>query len=281
MQVSEILQRYNIQPNPLKDQFFLTNEEVIVKIVDFADLNKKDTVLEIGAGLGTITKEIAQRAGRVIAFEVDKRFKPILTKLPDNIELHLENAWNYVQLGGKVPYKKAYNKVVSNLPYSFAEPFLHNLTFLNYDKVILVVPLKILKKLEHGIFGSFFKVDVLFTVGKGNFYPTPRTNSVVINLVKLPDPIQTKNLGLFLRQYIYQHEGQLVKNSIMEGLIKYHQLVYGILVTKNQARKIISDSGIDKIHLDNKPIKHDVYEIVSEKFNNNLWNKKQPLEQIK
>ena len=267
MDLQKKLENLKIKPSPSKDQFFLTDEETIKKIVDFADLNKKDVVLEIGAGSGNLTAEIAKRAGKVIAFEIDKRFKPFLDKLPENVEIRYEDAWNSVQGHGKFKQKKEYNKVVSNPPYSFIEPFLHNLTFLEYDKVVLVVPLRFLKKTaKWGIFGSFFKAKVLLEVPKEKFYPIPRTNSAVIDLIKLPDPIKTKNLGLFLRQYMYQHEQQLVKNSLMEGVIKYLKLVHLKNVTKNEARKIISESGIGKDLLEKHPDNPEIYELTQEKF---------------
>lgn len=266
MNIKEELDKLKINPDPLKDQFFLTDKKIIKKIVNFADLNKNDVVLEVGAGTGNLTAEIAKKAGRVIAFEIDKRFKPFLEKLPKNVEIHYENAWDYVQLHGKWKKKKKYNKVISNLPYSFAEQFLHNLTFLEYDKVILLVPKKFIRKIEKsGIFSSFFRPKILLEVPKEKFYPIPRTNSVIIDLIKLPDPIETKNLSLFLRQYIYQHEQQLVKNSLMEGIIKYEKLVHSKKVTKNQARKIIAESKIGESLLGKYP-ESEIYESVEKKL---------------
>ncbi len=257
----------DIVPDPLKDQFFLTNEEIVQKIVSFANLDKTDVVLEVGAGTGNLTKEISKYAGKVIAFEIDKRFKQFLNSLPQNVEVHYENAWDFVQLHGKFRKKKEYNKIISNPPYSFIEPLLHNLTFLIYDKVILLVPLKTLKTLQTSkIFSSFFTFKILLKVPKQSFFPVPKTNSAVIDLIKLPDPIGTKDLGLFLKQYIYQHEGQLVKNSLMEGIIKYSKLVNKKFVTKNEARKIISKTKISKELLEKLPDNPEIYDQVDKKF---------------
>ena len=267
MDIQEQLEKAKIIPDPLRDQFFLTDEEVIKKTMDFADVGREDTVLEIGAGTGSLTAELAKKARRVITFEIDERFKPFLSKLPKNVEVHYENAWKYVQMHGKWRKKKEYNKVVSNLPYSFIEPFLHNLTFLDYDKVIILVPKRFLKKTgKWGIFGSFFVPKVLLEVSKEKFYPMPRTDSILVDLVKLPDPIETKNLGRFLRQCMYQHEDRLVKNSLMEGLIKYQKLIYNKTLTKNEARKIITGKGIDQKSLEDKPNGSEIYELVEEKL---------------
>ena len=266
--IKEDLKKHQIAPNPLKDQFFLTDENIMEKIIGFADLKASDIVLEIGSGPGNLTEEIAKKAGRVIAFEIDERFKSFLSVLPKNVEVHYENAWNYVQMHGKFRHKKIYNKVVSNPPYSFIEPFLHNLTFLDYDKVILLVPDRFMKKTEKwGIFGAFFEPKVLMEVPKESFYPVPKTNSYIIDLIKLTDPLETKNLGRFLRQYLYKHEGQLVKNSLMEGLIKYQKIIFNKTLTKNEARKAVSEKGIDQKLLDTKPNKAEIYEVVEEKFN--------------
>ncbi len=274
MDIKRMFDKLNIEPDPLKDQFFLVDEKVIKKIVDFADLRKKDVVLEVGAGTGALTQELAKKAGKVIAFKIDERFKPFLSCLSGNVQVFYESAWKYVQLEGKFKHKKEYNKVVANPPYSFLEPFLHNLTFLEYDKVILLVPLKFVKKIrENDIFGSFFDAKILLRVSKERFYPIPETNPVVIDLIRLPDPIETKNLGLFLRQYIYQHEGQLVKNSLMEGLIKYAKLVYSEKLTKNQARGIIAKIKIPKEMLESHPDRTDVYSLVQEKFEPGVENK--------
>lgn len=254
----------NMIPDPIRDQFFLTDKEIVAKIIDAAGLSKNDTVLEVGTGTGNLTFEIAKYAGRVIAFEIDERFKPTLKNLPKNVEIYFENAWEYVQLHGKWKKKKEYNKIVSNPPYSFIEPLLHNLTFLEYDKVILLVPKKTLKTIEtSGIFSSFFEAKILFEVPKTSFEPIPNTNSVVIDLTKLPDPTEEKNLARYLRQYVYQHEGQLVKNSLMEGIIKYEWKVNKKNVTKNEARKIISETKIKKEYLESKPLGEVYFEISS------------------
>ena len=267
MNVKKTLSKFNIVPDPLKDQFFLLDEKVIGKMIDLAELGKDDVVLEVGVGIGNLTKELAKRAGKVIAFEIDPRFKPLLSGLPSNVELRFEDAWDFVQLHGKFRKRKVYNKVVSSLPYSFCEPFLHNLTFLDYDKVILLVPQKFSDKIEKNpVFGSFFKVRQKLVVEKSKFYPIPRTDSVIIDLVKLPDPIGERNLPLFLRQYMYQHESQETKNSLMEGLIQFARLVYCKKLTKNQTREIITRKGIDRALLESPPNNPEIYSQVSNKF---------------
>lgn len=117
------------------------------------------------------------------------------------------------------------------------------------------------------MFGSFFEPKILIDVPREKFSPIPKTDSVLIDLIKLPDPIESKNLGRFLRQYMYQHEDQLVRNSLMEGLIKYHRLIFEKPLTKNETRLIVSEKKIEQKLLDKHPNNAEIYEIVGEKFN--------------
>lgn len=270
MNIQHLLEEQKIIPDPLKDQFFLTNKEIIKQTVKLAEINNSDVVLEVGAGTGFLTEEIAKSAGKVIAFEIDPQFKSILTKLPQNVELHFEDAWEYIQLHGKFRKKKAYNKIVSNLPYSFCEKFLHNLTFLEYDKATLMVPIGFIDVIKNNaVFSSFFTVEEKIVVDKKEFYPIPRTNSVVIDLKKLPDPLETKNLPLFLRQYVYQREDQKTKNSLREGLIDFAKLAYEKMLTKKQAKEILAKSKIANVLLELMP-EEEIYDEISDKFNKNF-----------
>jgi 16S rRNA (adenine1518-N6/adenine1519-N6)-dimethyltransferase len=267
MKTKSLLKKHNINPNPMKDQFFLDNQKTIEKLVSLANLNNQDIVLEIGAGTGNLTRELAKFAGKVITFEIDDRFIPILESLPSNVDLLVEDAWDSVQLQGKFRKKKEYNKIVASPPYAFLEPFLHNLTFLIYDKVVLLVPMKFVESIkENAVFSSFFQPEIKFKVDKKAFYPQPSITSAAIILHQLPDPLGAKNPGLFLRQYIYQHEQQLVKNSLREGLIVYYQKVNNKKVTKNQARQMVDQSDIPKKYLDQTPNSFQIYHLVESNF---------------
>lgn len=271
MTIEDTLLFAGIKPDPTKDQFFLTDDSLIDRIVELGELTNDDVVIEVGAGVGNLTQKLAEKPGKVIAFEVDPRFKPLLDKLPSNVELHFDNAWEYVQLHGKFRKKKEYNKIISNLPYSFSEQFLHNLTFLEYDKAILLIPISLARVIKsHPIFSSFFEVVECFKVPAAKFYPKPKTGSVVIELKKLPDAIESKNLSLFLRQYIYQREEQKVKNSLREGIIDFAKLALDKQVTKKQATEIIQNSNISQELLERTPGGPEIYEEISTKFHANL-----------
>ena len=78
MKVRQILKRYDIKPSKFMDQHFILDEAVLKREVEYADISGKDTVLEIGAGVGNLTKVLAQRAKKVIAIEKDQRLCEVL-----------------------------------------------------------------------------------------------------------------------------------------------------------------------------------------------------------
>jgi 16S rRNA (adenine1518-N6/adenine1519-N6)-dimethyltransferase len=76
--IGRSLKKFNIRPSKSLGQNFLVDREILNAIVQSAKLTKEDTVLEIGPGLGNLTAELAENAGRVVAVEIDKRLVPVL-----------------------------------------------------------------------------------------------------------------------------------------------------------------------------------------------------------
>ena len=77
-ETSFIMKKYHIKANKNLGQNFLIDEEVIEKIVNASEITKEDCVIEIGPGLGTLTKELLEKAGKVISIELDKKMITIL-----------------------------------------------------------------------------------------------------------------------------------------------------------------------------------------------------------
>ena len=77
-ETSFIMKKYHIKANKALGQNFLIDEKVINKIIENSQIEKNDCVIEIGPGLGTLTKELLETAGKVICIELDKKMIPIL-----------------------------------------------------------------------------------------------------------------------------------------------------------------------------------------------------------
>ena len=68
-----LMKKYNISANKSLGQNFLVNEEVLDKIVECSNINKEDLIIEIGPGLGTLTSKLLEKAGKLIAIELDEK----------------------------------------------------------------------------------------------------------------------------------------------------------------------------------------------------------------
>ena len=189
-EVLNFLERYDIRLDPdRKDQHILTSKEVITQLVDSAESTSEDTVLEIGPGPGQITRAIAEKAGKVYAIEIDRRFKPALEDLQkqhDNLEIIFGSAldvqWPTV------------NKVVSNPPFSILEPLIERLIKeKKIESCSLVIGEKYYQRCAvlrdrttktSLMTQAFFDVELVSKISGDKFFPQSREESVIIKLLR-------------------------------------------------------------------------------------------------
>jgi 16S rRNA (adenine1518-N6/adenine1519-N6)-dimethyltransferase len=206
MNVRRLLKEFDIRPKKSLGQNFLTDQRSLERIVEAAELGPEDIVLEIGPGLGRLTRLLAERAGRVIAVELDRRLVEVLRQtttaeadLP-NVEivqgdiLQLDPAELIItpkrpsDLAPLPPYK-----VVANLPYYITSAILrHLLTAEVRPKLMVVtVQLEVARRItaEPGDM-SLLAVSVQFygrprivtRIKASAFYPSPQVDSAVIRI---------------------------------------------------------------------------------------------------
>ncbi len=131
--IRDVLRRYSFRPRTDRGQHFLDDEHVVDQMVEAAELDGDETVLEIGAGVGTITKRLAEEAGRVVAYENDPDLVRILrdeTEGYDNIDVRDEDA-----LKADVP---RFDACVSNIPFHRSSDILEFLGGREKRSVLLV-----------------------------------------------------------------------------------------------------------------------------------------------
>ena len=206
-------------------QHFMVNQEIIARIIELAELKKDDLVLEIGAGTGNLTKELAKHS-KVITFEIDIKFKKELEAI-QNVKVYIGNFLNF-------EIEEKFTKIVSNIPYNLCEPLLWKFLRLDFGFAILTVPEKFYKTLNDEsskliYFNEIFDIKNLLDVPKESFKPKPRTNSVVIKITKKP------RMNSLIQELIYQYD-KLLKNALIEYFSKSS--------TKKQAKEKIKDLDI-------------------------------------
>lgn len=248
--LKDLLLKYSIIPEEKLDQNFLIDENIIKKLVEYAKITENDNVLEIGAGVGFLTEELAKKAKKVIAFEIDLRFKNILLQIQGPVKFIFEEAYHYLNTGGRQKVGTV-QKVVSNMPFSYIQPLLHQFTNWGPSEMIWLTSASFVDKINSDhILSSYFKTELLEKVPKKAFFPPPNTVSAIIKITKIEDPIETKNYGVFIRRQLYKQEDKKLRNALREGLINSSWLIDEKRMTKNEARKNIKKFKIDKTEME-------------------------------
>ena len=198
MNVQQILRHYNLRPRKGLGQHFLTSETHLRQIVEAAQLTRDDLVLEIGPGLGSLTRRLAEAAGHVVAVELDEQFVSILQSLlggPQNVTiLHgdILKLWPS-ELLSRYPGDASCYKVVANLPYYITGAILRHLLEASPSPQVLVLTVQ--REVAERICAapprmSLLAVSVQFhaepellsVIPAGAFYPRPKVDSAVVRL---------------------------------------------------------------------------------------------------
>lgn len=209
-------------------QNFITDKNLLKAIVNDAQVNSEDVVIEIGAGAGTLTSEIAKKAKKVVSFEVDKELQSVLDENLadfDNINIIYEDFLNFDE-------EKIYNlagnkfKVVANLPYYITTPIITKLFEMkNRPEVIVVMVQKevgerIVADPQSGNYGYFSvyvnanaEAKIIRIVNRNMFTPAPKVDSCII-LLKLRNKNYPKEFFEFLKN-VFKMKRKTILNNIV------------------------------------------------------------------
>ena len=180
-------------------QNFLTDESIAKKIVESANISENDNVLEIGPGKGILTKYLAGSGAHVLAIEIDQRLIEPLKKNFENIEI-IEDDILKIDLPRLIEENNFKNyKVVANLPYYITSKIIRLLLETKYPprEMILMVQKEVGERIvaldgKESILSISVKFyadpEILFEVGKENFEPAPKVDSVVIKIKRKNNP---------------------------------------------------------------------------------------------
>ena len=194
-----IMDKYNIKANKSLGQNFLINENVIETIVESSNITKDDLVIEIGPGLGTLTKYLLEKAKKVICVELDKKMIEILDdrfKLYDNFELINDDILkvNLKQLISQEKTTSNINnvKVVANLPYYITTPIIMKLLEeeLDLESITVMIQKEVAKRLS-AIPGQKDTGAITYTV---YYYANAQEVIEVPNNCFIPEPDVTSEV---------------------------------------------------------------------------------------
>lgn len=229
-----LLITHGLRPRKRLGQSFLVDRTTLQKIVERGGLQRDDRVLEIGAGVGTLTKALAERCRRVIAIEIDPGLYRILEEVlegrPHVILVHGDAL--HLDFGPFLGEERGW-KVIANLPYSIAAPLLGRLLGLShhFSLFLLMMQEEVAERLMASpgekAYGSltvlaqyYTDVRVVARVPRAAFYPKPRVDSVLTRLDVLPTPRVTPGdptLFFGLVRAAFAHRRKTLKNALTQS----------------------------------------------------------------
>ena len=254
-----IMKKYNISANKSLGQNFLIDDEAVSTIVDTAKVTKDDLIIEIGPGLGTLTSKLLEKAGKVIAIELDKKMVLVLEdrfSLYDNFECINEDVLK-VDLESLISEEKSKGlktaKIVANLPYYITTPIIMKLLEekLDIETITVMIQKEVADRLvaEPGkantgaityAINYYTNPKVVLQVPNTAFIPAPDVNSTVIQLEVLQKPkIDVIDEEMFFKviKYAFMQRRKTLLNSLTNSKI---------LGEKEYIEKMLSELGIEK-----------------------------------
>lgn len=199
--IKNICKKYGIKPQRRRGQNFLISKTVLEKIIEKADLNRDDLVLEIGSGLGALTQELARKAKAVLGVEIDPSMTKVLAETVGkykNVRIIKEDALSkefyieFIKWLDKNSTGRTY-KIVANLPYNITSAVLRK--FLETEPKPVVMNLMVQKEVAQRIIAKpgkmsllslsvqfYSRPEIVDYVSKNNFWPAPKVDSALIKL---------------------------------------------------------------------------------------------------
>lgn len=201
----EILQKHGFSFKKSLGQNFLTEPNILQKIVATAEIDKQTNVIEVGPGIGALTEHLARAAHQVLAFEIDDRLIPVLadTLSPyDNIKV-VHNDILKVDLKKETAFfdQEGPIKVVANLPYYITTPIMMHIleSELAVDEMVVMMQREVADRISAKpgtkAYGSlsiavqyYMDASTAFIVPKTVFIPQPNVDSAILRLVRRETP---------------------------------------------------------------------------------------------
>lgn len=213
-----VLERHGFTFKKSFGQNFLTDTNILQKIVDTAEIDKNVNVIEIGPGIGALTEFLAENAAEVMAFEIDERLVPILEDTlrdHDNIKVINEDVLK-ADLQTRVKEFKNPNlpiKVVANLPYYITTPILMNLieSKIPFAEFVVMMQKEVADRISAEpntkAYGSlsiavqyYMTAKVAFVVPRTVFVPAPNVDSAILKMTRREQPlVEVKDEDFFFR----------------------------------------------------------------------------------
>jgi len=234
MDVRKSLAWWNLRPSKSLGQNFLVDKAALERIVAAAELTPGDVVLEVGAGLGTLTKRLALSAGHVVAVEIDERLMPVLEDVLgdcSNVTLIRDDILK-LDIEALIKAPSARYVVVANLPYYITSAVLRHLleAKLRPRRMVVTVQREVAQRIVAkpgdmsllAVSVQFYgRPRLLFRIKPGSFYPPPDVESAVLQIdLHTTFPVEVEDAAAFFRvvRAGFAQRRKQLRNTLAAGL---------------------------------------------------------------
>ena len=259
--IEAIKEKHRFQLSKSLGQNFITDKNVIERIVEGAGPTEDDLVIEIGPGIGVLTAEAAQQAAKVVAIEIDSKLIPILDETLaeyDNVEVINKDILK-TDLNGIIDEQRAKGsfsgdvKIIGNLPYYITTPIIMHIleNSIRAESITVMMQKEVADRIKaspgnktYGAISAavqyYCEVEQVVSVPKEVFVPRPKVDSAVLKLTirdkKPVDLIDEKAFFACIKSGFGQRRKTLL-NSLTG--------TYGL--PKDEIRRILEEAGIDPV----------------------------------
>ncbi len=235
--VQDIMQRHNLHARKGLGQNFLIDQNILTRIADSAGINKEEYVVEIGPGLGALSRELAERGRGLLCIDIDERLETILEEtlagydnirilfrdiLKTDIESALSDAF---QVKENVSFK-----VCANIPYNITTPIIFKLleSCPHLQSATLMMQREVADRIladpgnkEYGrltIATAYHaKVEQVINVSRNCFYPRPEVDSTVLRFIPLQEKLLAPDEEILFKKILnifFQQRRKTILNSL-------------------------------------------------------------------
>jgi len=219
---------HGFKPDNKLDQNFIIDNNIIKKVVETLKITKEDTILEIGPGLGFLTKELLNNCKKVIAIEKDPLMVEILKKEINSDKLEIINS-NFLDVDLS---KLKFDKIAGFIPYSISLKIMEKI--LSTKPACLVVQREFAEKLSAfegyanyvaitALVQSYSEIKIIRHIGKGAFFPKPKVESSIISITPNNNKLNL-NYNIFVKN-IFRYGNKDIKNSLKHASLENKNIV--------------------------------------------------------
>jgi len=235
--IIDLLKRYGLQVRRSIGQHFLINDRILHQIVDACQLAPETAVVEIGPGIGNLTSRLAEKAGTVIALELDESFRELHQKMAEaypGLSFNYGDAmdWNWDAMP---PVAQSEDIVIAgNIPYQISSPLINCLlaSRIDWRAVVFTTQLEVAQRIcatpgpkNYGTLSLktalLCEAEILFNLSPKEFYPRPRVDSAVIRLTRKKNPAitdhQARKRFFKFADGLFAHRRKQAPNSLSQA----------------------------------------------------------------